>query len=84
MSRPEVESLAPKVKVLPATVLGSSVPSFNPVAVLAMKYVTNCLSSSPWAIACEPGTARRACSPDRPPNQAICIWLFLNAVTDAA
>src|SRR5215813_4176111 len=35
-------------------------------------------------MACDPGTASRAWSPERPPNQAICTWLFLNAVTDAA
>src|SRR5262249_49946114 len=84
INRPEVESLAPKVNVFPAIAFGSSVPSLSPVAALAMKYVTNCLSSSPWTIAWEPGTAERACRPDSPPNQPICTWLLLNAATDAA
>src|ERR1700704_1023866 len=83
ISRPEVEARDPKVKDLPAIAFGNSLDGASPVLVLAMKNDLNATSSAPCAIASEPATWRRACTPVNPPNQASWTWPLVNAVTAA-
>src|SRR5262249_3185029 len=83
INRPEVEARDPKVNDLPAMSFGNSLDGVRPVLVLAMMNDLNATSSAPCAIASEPGTWRRACTPVKPPNQANCTWPLVNAVTAA-
>src|SRR5712692_1915570 len=81
--RPEVDARDPKVNDLPAMSFGNSLVGCRPVLVLAMTNDLNATSSAPCAIASEPGTWRRACTPVKPPNQASWTWPLVNAVTAA-
>jgi len=78
-----VDARAPKVKLRPAIPIGNASAFASPSLVFAMKKLRNRVSSTPCAMASDPGTARRACTPVKPPNQASCTWLLVNAVTAA-
>ena len=76
------------MKLWPAMSFGKSLDGWRPVFakpvfVLAIRYVLKAASSAPCAIAWEPGTALRAWTPVKPPNQASCTCPLVNAVTAA-